>query len=314
MISILELPVFHAFIIAIALPVIVVCVFIIIIPWLRNGSGSKLRRYLSYSVSPPRIGSLKAEAPEDDADNKDVSLWREIKVRLFFVYLGIAIFLISFMISEFYEVMIDLLLPVTQGSTGEMRTVTSVVFQSPFTAGWIGAMPWYGSLPAPSALGTYHETWSWIFFTAAITDNPYFLESVVTVLLLISLGVGLAFLVPLAFKTIRHSFLPSMFFFMSGMAIFTKAAFSCFAYAWALVFGNASVQYGLLQVTGEMIPNLIDAIAFGIPIILAMFALFAVLGRKLWKTHYDDSESRTWFLVYITMSFWIGLALTILVV
>jgi hypothetical protein len=313
MISILELPVFHACIITIALPVILVCVCILIIPSLRNGSGSKVRRYLSYLVNPPRIGSLKVDA-SDDADNKDTAFWRELKVRLFFVYLGIAIFLISFMISEFYEVMIDLLLPVSQGSTGEMRTVTDVVFQSPFTAGWIGAMPWYGSLPTPSALGTFHETWSWIFFTAAITDNPYFLESVITVLLLISLGVGLAFLGPLAFKTIRYSFLPSMFFFMSGMAIFTKAAFGCFAYAWALVFGNASVQYGLMRVTGDMIPNLIDAIAFGIPIILAMFALFVVLGRKLWNAHYDDSEFRTWFLVYITMSYWLGLALTILVV
>ncbi|MHA2142446.1 MAG: hypothetical protein ACXADF_14285 [Candidatus Thorarchaeota archaeon] len=313
MTGILELSVFQATIIAIALPIVALGVFVLIIHWLRNGSGSRVRRYLSYLVNPPRIGSLKSNDSEVDANHKHVSLWRELKVRLFFVYLGIAIFLVSFMIGEFYEVIFDLLLPVTQGSTGDIRTVSSVVFQSPFNAGWIGAMPWYGSLPAPSDLGTYHETWSWVFMTAAYTDNPYFLETMITALLVISFLVGLVFLAPLGSKTIRRSLVSSMFFFMTGMTIFTKTVFGCFAQAWALVFGEASIYYGILSVTGDMIPNLIDALSYGFPIILAMFAFFMVLGRKLWKTHYNDSESRTWFLVYITMSYWMGLALTILV-
>jgi hypothetical protein len=313
MISILELPIFHATVIALALPVIALCLFVLIIPWLRNGTGSRIRRYLSYLVNPPRIGSLKVESSETDVGKKETALWREIKVRLFFVYVGIALFLISFVIGEFYEVFMDTLLPVTQGSTGEVRTVTSVVFQNPFTAGWIGAMPWYGGLPAPSALGTFHETWSWIFITASYTDNPVFLESVITILLVISFIAGLAFLAPLGIKTIRRSFVSSMFFLMTGVTIFTKAAFGCFAQAWTLLFGNASITYGIRTATGDMIPNLIDAISFGFPIILAMFTLFVVLGNKLWKMHYDDSESRTWFLVYVTMSYWLGLALTILV-
>jgi hypothetical protein len=45
-----------------------------------------------------------------------------------------------------------------------------------------------------------------------------------------------------------------------------------------------------------------------------MFALFVVLGRKLWKVHYADSKSRTWFTVFITLSFWIGLLLSMMVV
>ncbi|MHA2070680.1 MAG: hypothetical protein ACW985_02700 [Candidatus Thorarchaeota archaeon] len=314
MMSLLELTVFQATIIAIALPVIALCAFILIIPWLRNGSGSKIRRYLSYLISPPRIGSLKQMSAEDVAGQNHASLWREIKVRLFFVYIAIAVFLVSFMISEFYEVMFDLFLPVTQSSTGEMRTVSSVVFQSPFTAGWIGALPWYGSLPAPSSLGTYHETWSWIFITTAYTDNPYFLQTIITLLLIISFIVGLVFLTPLASKTIRHSFLPSLFFLMTGMAIFTKTAIGCFAQAWALAFRDASIQYGIRTVTGEMIPNLIEGIAISTPIILGLFALFVVLGWKLWNAYYDDFESRTWFMVYIAMSYWLGLALSILVV
>lgn len=175
-------------------------------------------------------------------------------------------------------------------------------------------MPWYGGFPTPSALGTYHETWSWIFITASYTDNPFFLQTVISSLLGASFIFGLMFLAPLGIKTIRHSFVPSMFFLMSGMTIFSKAVFGCFAQAWALLFCDASITYGVVSATGDSMPNLIDAISYGIPIILAMFALFILLGNRLWKTHYDDSESRTWFLVFITLSYWIGLALTILVV
>jgi hypothetical protein len=307
MISILELPIFHASFLGLFLPVLTLCLFSLIIPWLSNGEGSRVRRYLSYLVTPPRIRSLKNESSE-------TALWREVKVRLFFVYVGIALFLLSFIIGEFYEVFMDTLLPVTQGSTGESRIVTSVIFQNPFAAGWMGSMPWYGGFPAPSALGTYHETWSWIFITASYTDNPYFLETVISFLLEASFIFGLVFLAPLGIKTIRHSFVSSIFFLMSGMTIFTKAVFGCFAQAWALLFGDASITYGVISATGDSIPNLIDAISYGIPIILAMFALFIVLGNQLWRMHYDDSESRTWFLVFITMSYWTGLALTILVV
>ena len=307
----MEFTVNQAMIIAIVLPIAAICLFILIISSLKKGSSSKLRRYLSYLVKPPRIGSL--ESQDDNVEGRSAALWREIKVRLYFVYLAIALFLVSFMISEFYQVMFDLSLPVTQGSTGEIRTVTSVVFMSPFEAGWIGAMPWYGALPAPGGLGIYHTSWSWIFITAAFTDNPDFLNSTVMVMLLISIVVGLVFLAPLASKTIRHSFLPSMFFFSTGMMVFTKTAISCMAQAIALALG-AQIQYGITVATGDMIPNLIQGIAMGFPIVLAMFCLFVVLGWKLWKVHYADSKSRKWFIFFITLSFWLGLTLTIMMV
>ena len=311
MISILEFSVNQATIIVIALPIVVLCLFILISSRLRNGSGSKFRRYLSYLVSPPRIGSFNFVPAEDDAEQEHAALWREIKVRLFFVYLGIAFFLISFMISEFYEVMFDLFLSVSQGSSEEMRTVTSVIFQSPFSAGWIGALPWYGQLPLPAGLGTYHESWSWIFFTAGITDNPDFLNSTVMVMLLISIVVGLVFLAPLASKTIRRSFLPSMFFFLTGMLVFTKTAVGCAAQAITLALGG-QIQFGIKTVSGDMIPNLIQGIAIGFPIVLAMFCLFIVIGWKLWKVHYSDPTSRRWFIFSITVSFWLGLAIPII--
>lgn len=307
MTQILQFPFNQATIITITLPIVVVCLFILITPRLRKLSGSKLRRYISYLVSPPRIGSYKSGSPDDNSEREPKSKWREDKVRLFFFYIGIALFLISFIIGEFYEVMFDLSLPISQGNTGELRTVTSVIFQSPFNAGWVGALPWMGFV-------TYHETWSWIFFTAALTDNPNFLGSLVIVLVLISIGGGLVFLTPLVTKRIRHSFLPSLFFFMTGMMIFSKGAIGLIAQALTLAFGGAEIEYSSVIVSGDMIPELASVIAIGIPIILVMFALFVVLGRKLWKVHYADSKSRTWFMVYIALSFWLGLALTVLVV
>lgn len=309
MIQLIEFTVDQATIIAFALPIIAVCLFILIVQSLKKGSSSKLRRYLSYLVTPPRIGSL--ESQEGNVDNRSAALWREIKVRLYFVYLAIVLFLVAFVISEFYQVMFDLSLPVTQGSTGEIRSVTSVLFMSPFEAGWIGAMPWYGQLPAPAGLGTYHTPWSWIFTTAAFTDNPSFLNTMVMTMLLISIIMGFVFLAPLASKTIRRSFLPSMFFFFTGMMVFTKTALGSAAQAIALALG-AQIQYGITIATGDMVPNLIQGIAMGLPVILAMFCLFVVLGWKLWKVHYQDSVSRKWFMFYVVMSFWLGLAIPIL--
>jgi len=311
MIQFLEFTIDQAIIIAIALPIVAVCLISLVILCFRNGSGSMLRRYLSYLVSPPQIGSHSSVTPEDDKGQEHTARWREIKVKLFFFYLGTAIFLISITIGEFYEVIFDIILPVSQGSTEEMRILTSVIFQSPFSAGWTGSLPWYGQLPLPSGLGTYHESWSWIFATAAFTDNPNFLGSVVTLLLLMSIGVGFVFLLPLAIKRIRHSFLPSMFFFMTGMVIFTKAAIGCMAQVLALAYGNSTIQYGLLVITGDMIPDLSQVLAIGIPIILALFALFTLLGWKLWQKHYTDMGSRRWFMLYVALSYWLGLALTI---
>jgi hypothetical protein len=294
-------------IIALLLPIVIGCIFFLIIPVMRDGSGSALRRYVSYLIKPPRLGST------EDGTQSRTSLGRDIKVKLFFVYLGIALFLISFTMSEFYEVIFDLIMPVTQGSTGEIRTVTSIVFLSPFTAGWVGALPWYGYLPAPAGLGTYHDPWGWIFATSAYTDNPNFLGTMVTVLVMFSFIVGILFLIPLAFKRIRQSILPSLFFFTSGMMIFTKAAIGGLGHALALTFG-AQLRVGIMIITGTMIPDLNEVIAIGFLIVFALYIFFAFMGRELWKVHYDDIRSRRWFLVYFTLIYWLGLTVTILVV
>ncbi len=310
MIQLLELTPDQATIIAILLPIIIVCVFILINLKMRDGTRSTLRRYISYLIRPLRISSISSMEPKESEIQLRTRLIRNIKVKLFFVYIGIAIFILSFVIGEFYEVVLDLVLPVSQGNTGEMRTVTSVIFQSPFSAGWVGALPWYGQLPMPTKLSTYHESWSWIFFTAAFTDNPNFLGDITSVLVLFSFVVGLAFLLPLASKTVRRLFLSSKFFFMTGIVTFTKAAIGCFAQAIALTIGS-SIRFGISAVTGNMVPDLIEVISIGFPIVLALFGFFAIVGWKLWQVHYSDSRSRKWFLVFIAMSYWLGLALTI---
>jgi hypothetical protein len=294
----------QAVVVAIALPIAAVCLFYLLIPRLKEMSGSRMRRYLSYLITPPRIGS---ESPKSGEKQSPEISWRNDKVRLYFFYLAVVLFLVSFTISEFYEVMMDLLLPVSQGSTGEMRIALTVIFESVYSVGWIGSLPWIG-------VNAYHETWNWVFFTAAFTDNPNFLPSLITTLTLVSIGVGLVFLAPLAIKRIRHSFLPSMFFFTTGMTVFAKAATSCLAYASALAFGGVELEYITMSATGSMIPGLTTVVAIMFPVVVAMFAFFLVLGRKLWKTHYADSKSRIWFMVYIALSFFVGIGITIMVV
>ncbi|MFW9768721.1 MAG: hypothetical protein ACFFEM_07840, partial [Candidatus Thorarchaeota archaeon] len=116
MIQILEISALLANIAAIGIPVVLLCLFLLLIPSLSDGSKSKARRYLSYLVKPPKLSLESREEPSS----------REDKIRIFFYYLGILLFLIGFMIGELYEVVLDLALPVTQGSTGEMRDIVSV--------------------------------------------------------------------------------------------------------------------------------------------------------------------------------------------
>ena len=203
--------------------------------------------------------------------------------------------------------MFDLLLPVTQGSTGAVRIATHVLFTSLFSAGWIGSLPWIGLI-------AYHETWRWIFFTAAFTDNPSFLVTIIPVLVEISFGAGFAFLAPLLIKQIRQSFLSSMFFFITGMTVFSKAALGCLAYSFVLEFGKVELQYLGISATGDMIPGLINIIVIMLTLASAMFALFVFLGRKLWTLHYTDFRSKTWFTVFITLSYWLGFVIMMMVV
>ena len=174
----------------------------------------------------------------------------------------------------------------------------------------MGFFPWYGNLPLPPMnLDTFHETWSWIFFTSTGTDNPAFLNDTVWRILLGSVLSGLFFLVPLLFGVIRKSFLPSMFFFSTGMLTTMKGVFSCFSQAFKLEFASGSVTYGIQTITKKNLESITDLLeSFVLPlifVILILFVFFVILGRKLWRHHYPSHQfSHYWFMFYVTLSFW----------
>ena len=90
----------QAAVVAIALPIVAVGLFYLLIPRLKERSGGRLRRYLSYSITPPRIGS---DSPEDEEMQTPDMPWRNDKIRLYFYYITAVLFLVSFTISEFYD-------------------------------------------------------------------------------------------------------------------------------------------------------------------------------------------------------------------
>ena len=87
LLQLFELSVDIANITAIVLPIIAVCFFIFTIPWLKKS------RYFSSLITPPG-------KPEENTDSHMESslISEEDKGRLYFYYLGIALFLVSFFI------------------------------------------------------------------------------------------------------------------------------------------------------------------------------------------------------------------------
>jgi hypothetical protein len=252
---ILEITSFHAIVLALALPILLLSAFVLLYPSLKKGAGSRFRRYLSYTIKAPSIGPLNPEK-EGSSDGYKEYLKKQLKVRLYLVYIGVGLFILSSFVAEFYHVMSDLSMNVSQGSTGIARTWSSVAFLNPFDAGWVGSLPWYGAIPLPPAYAPiYHDPWSWAFFTDTITDNPIFFESRVQVMLLLTIIIGFVFLLPLGVRTVRESFVPSLFYFTTSLLIMSRAIFGLFAQGFSLGLGG-SIQYGIMVVTGINFPGL----------------------------------------------------------
>lgn len=312
---ILELSSFHAIVLAFALPILLLSAFVLFYPSFKKGAGSRFRRYLSYTIKAPDIGSLNTEN-DGSSDGYREDLKRRLKVKLYLVYIAIGLFILSSFVAEFYHVMSDLSMPILQGSTGMTRTWSSIAFLNPFDAGWVGSLPWYGSIPLPPMNAPiYHDPWSWAFFTDTITDNPIFFESRVQVMLLLTILVGFVFLLPLGSRTVRESFVPSLFYFTASMLIMSRAIFGLFAQGLSLGLGG-SIQYGIMVVTGINFPglNLLELVVVVMPIILVLYAVFLFIGRRLWQIHYPgDSQSRRWFTIYVSISYWLSLLLMMVV-
>ncbi|MHA2345451.1 MAG: hypothetical protein ACXACP_01905 [Candidatus Hodarchaeales archaeon] len=285
----------------------------LLIYWLSKANKStKINKFLSkIFITPFPLEPLHPELHDEItlSETKN-SFKKQLSYRIILIYGGIILFLLSNFIGEFYFILTDISLPVTQGNTGDMRVWSRIVFNSPFRGGWMGFFPWYGDFPLPPInLDSFHETWTWIFFTATGTDNPAFLDTVVWLILLGSFVSGLLFLIPLLFGVIRKSFLPSMFFFFTGMLTLTRGLFTCFSQAFKLEFASGSVTYGIQTITKENLESVTDLFgSFVLPLLLVVLIFFVVfihLGRKLWKQHYPNHQfSHNWFMFFITLSFW----------
>ena len=206
--------------------------------------------------------------------------------------------------------MADVNMEIGQSSSDSVRTWTWIVIETPFSGGWLGSFPWYGSggLP-PSGLDIFHDPWSWLYFVAALADNPEFVTGIFPDVLVVPVIVSLIFLLPLIRKTFRESFVPSLILLMSGMLTMSSSIFRCFAQALSIEFGSGSIQFGLLVITQMDLDGLaLLMMQILIPFILLMFLLFLLLGWKLAKIHYPEKKlSRQLFLLFTVGSYWLSL-------
>ncbi|MHA2245620.1 MAG: hypothetical protein ACXADY_11705, partial [Candidatus Hodarchaeales archaeon] len=247
----------------------------LLVYWLSKAkTNSKVKKFASeFFIKPLPLEPLHTELSNtSDLSEMKNKFTKQLSYRILLIYGGVILFFLGNLIGLFHFILADIGLPITQGSTGDTRVWNSIVLYSPFSGGWMGFFPWYGSFPYPPMnLDTFHEIWSWIFFTSTITDNPAFLTDTVWMILVGSVLSGLLFLIPLLFGVIRKSFLPSMFFFSTGMLTTTRGVFSCFSQAFRLEFASGSVTYGIGTITKKNLEPVTDLLdSFVLPLLLVI--------------------------------------------
>ncbi len=165
--------------------------------------------------------------------------------RLLVFYSLLLVFLIANTLASFYLSIADILIDVLDPGFIS-RTWSGITIGSPFDSGWIGSLPWYGQgfLPPEGSL-IYHETWTWLFFSAGITDDSSFFLGASRIIIISGPLLGLLFILPLLHPRFRSSGPQSLFSFTTGMLISTRGLFGCFAQAWSLVFESETLHYGI---------------------------------------------------------------------
>ena len=240
----------------------------------------------------------------------------QIVARLVIMYLILMVFLLSNIVATFNYVMADVILPVNQGSTGDLRTWSAILLNTPFSGGWLGTFPWYGNdLLPPLTVDTFHETWDWVYFLIPVSDNPNLAATLIPFLLIMPMVMGLIYLIPLARRSIRESYLPSLLLFNFGMLTVMYGMFNCFAVSLYLLDPLASITYGLYTVSAASMSGIP---ALMVPILtlafLGFFLIFMVLGRKLGRIHYPESQkAQRFFMMFVALTYWLSLFFVILV-
>lgn len=280
-------------------------------------SSSRWKRWLHAIRQPITFQSLSDEVLCELSDEARRSyIQREVVLRLLASYLVIGVFLLSNMIGTFYHIMADVLNDVSQGSSGLLRTWSAVVFTTPFSGGWLGTFPWYGyGLWPPSHLDIYHEPWSWVYHTAALAGDPSFFLGIADELLVIPIIVGVIFLLPLARRSVRTAFLPSIVHLHISLLVLVGGLFNCFAQAFRLDILGETLVFGLYEVNTCDLNGLPSLMILSIlPILLLIFLSFLGMSYKIGKGHYPVSRrSKVLFALNTTVLYWLSLAIAIAV-
>ena len=307
----IELTITQALTVVILIPVLSVTLTTIMYSLAKQKESRRLGRVAAILTSPIQISPLHLDREEYSSEKGVVTqLKNQLINRYSLLLLLLMLFFIGNLLATFYHVLGDYSINIIDPEFVS-GTWTQIIIESPFRSGWYGTLPWYGDrfLPPEGAI-VYHETWSWIFFSAGITDDPTFFAGASNIVLIVTILFGLVFLLPLLARPIRNSFSQSLFFFLTGMFVSMRGIFGYFSQAFMLEFNSTVLQYGIrlvfpgqLQVTTEA--AIISTFA---PVIGLLCIVFVVLGGLLWKKHYPNHRrSHLLFMVYVALSYWLSL-------
>jgi len=240
----------------------------------------------------------------------DLVNFESIKSKLIMAYLLIILVLLSNTFAVFYQIVADLAMGLIDPGFVS-KTWTKIVIDSPFSGAWYGTLPWYGQkfLPTEGA-EIFHETWSWIFFSAGITDDASFFLGATQLVVITTMLLGLLFLIPLGVKSIRESFFTSLYLFNTGMLVTTRGVFGCFSQAWNLEFNNNYLIYGIRIVTGGQlqVTTELSVIATMLVAIFGFYFIFLYIGGKLGRVYFFEKKgAKMMFMLFISLSYWLSL-------
>ena len=312
------IPQVFALVLFFLIPILLYVFTIMILKYSNENSTSKVRRWLYTARKPLGFKSLSNEDLQQMPDeDRSQFVQKEVILRLLALYIVVAVFFLSNIVGSFYTIIADVAQDIGNAGSSELRTWSAIAFPTPFSGGWVGTFPWYGyGLWPPGYLEIYHEPWNWVFHTTALVDgNPNFFSNITTELIVLPLAVGIVLLLPLARRSVREAFLPSIVHLHFSMLVIVSTLFNCFAEAFKLVVLSNELTYGQYVVAAVDLNGLPSTIlAILSPVLLLVFVLFFGISYKLGGTHYGDSTKAKWlFVANTSILYWMSLLLAILV-
>ena len=327
---VIEIHKVKAIVIAVFIPLLIIAISFLISYLAKKNNNSRVNKLARFLTEPIQFISIlkNPEINELPEIKTRKIIGKEILKRMNLVYFIIGIFLLCSFLGELYQVLADRALlyifaQIVEGAAPPSSVWSSVIIESPFSSGFSGYQLWYGMYPNPILFEQYyHRTWEWIFYTSGLYNNlfpnmqyEFFGQPVNTMvytysslIMVLTLIIGAAFLLQLLWKNIRQSFFASLFFFEAGMIIGTKGVFSCFAQAWQIEVNGKILQYGAFVISKATIAAE-WAILGLIPIILGLYFLFLWIGKKIWQTHYSQTKSisKKSFLIFVSINYFVAL-------